>query len=181
LLKVRLGGEGFLLGCRDAIHGGFHILNGEGLVFGNPIWRGCEMGFRDLHVLALLVWLCLGHIKVGAQEAAPDIPTPVPPSSAPVNSTVLGQWSVNLTSPETTIITSSNGFFSFDLLLTNLSKSSCVAAVRHIPSETAVWVANYNDSNSTNPVQVSLCNISIPFFVKCRFRSVMWTSMCGQI
>lgn len=69
----------------------------------------------------------------------------------------------------TTILVSNNQDFSFNLLLTNQSKSSCAATVLHRPSNTTVWVANFYASNpngQNNPSNVnvvSLINISILF------------------
>lgn len=115
------------------------------------------MACKDLQVLFLLLWLFAGHkFEVRAQSFW--------------NATTDSSWNVSrnpgsLEDASRTIITSPNGEFAFNLIITNKSIASCAAAVQHNSSKVTVWVANFNASYSGDGITVSLSCFSVVFLV----------------
>lgn len=115
-----------------------------------------------LQVLFLLLCLFLGQeSEVRAQltaaqpNAAPDTPVALGPSNI-----TFGTWNVTLRNSNLTILTSPNGIFSFNLLLTNQSISSCAAVVQHNSSKVTIWVANFNATNSGSGISMCILNFT---------------------
>nr|AMH40477.1 G-type lectin-domain containing receptor kinase 5 [Pohlia nutans] len=114
------------------------------------------MACMNLQVLFLLLWLFLGQksSEVRAQSnSSPDSgSTRIAPQSTSPNA-----WNVTSATPNLSVLQSQDTNFSFKLLFTNQSISSCAAVVQHTASNVTIWVGNFNATT----VFVDIANVSI--------------------